>query len=322
METLIEEKIQRQNVRTVPGTPYNLRETLKWFAKHSVYDLFYPLTLLAFLLIAINTIEWYYTLIYLIIISVGLGFLFFIWIETHLIKIPSIGSCFENKWWQEKFNDLDEIIADIGFVGDIMKIKDYRLFFNNSIKEFFHNVDLMVGNLEGIIKESKPAHFLQQKHKSTILNYLKGITDTNPQWLLCVSNNHGADFKKADFKLSYEYINKIPSFSSFGSIDHQNFIFRDEINIVSGTIWNNFSNNYLAQFADRNQFFKKGKFNILFPHWHYENECYVRNDLYYKAISLLITGFYFPIHKLKSKLILIRRSKFYKNFKEMPIILG
>ena len=86
------------------------------------------------------------------------------------------------RWYKKKTqfipheSKLNEINPDykIGFVGDIMKMFGYELVFDDSIKKFFNNVDLIVGNLEGILT-LQPGFVAAQRHEDDIMRQLSEI---------------------------------------------------------------------------------------------------------------------------------------------------
>jgi hypothetical protein len=191
-----------------------------------------------------------------------------------------------------------------------MKMDDYELKFEKRIQKFFSDVNLIVGNLEGIIypltdqDATKEGGLASQKHKEDILRQLKGMVSTEKKtetiWLLSVSNNHSADFGDKAFKDSRDHINKTPNFYAFGDLDikHSSFPWDDsqsmkELNIVAGTMWTNKEcGNLINRFKRYNDHYKSEKFNILFPHWHYENESYVRSKIQRKSIYFFLKGEY------------------------------
>ena len=101
------------------------------------------------------------------------------------------------------YDDKKEVftkVFTIGFVGDIMKMGKYELKFEKRIKDFFDDVKLIVGNLEGIITDKWPG-ITAQKHNAEILNQLPRLVGPPHKWLLCTSNNHSADFGHAELLL-------------------------------------------------------------------------------------------------------------------------
>jgi hypothetical protein len=194
-----------------------------------------------------------------------------------------------------------------------MKMDEYDLKFEKRIQKFFGDVNLLVGNLEGIIltdnDATKEGGLASQKHKVDILKQLKRMVSTKKEtetiWLLSVSNNHSADFGDEAFKYSRDLINKAPNFYAFGDLDieHSSFPWDDsqimkdldmgDINIVAGTMWTNKKcGNLITLFNSDNDHYKSGRFNIFFPHWHYENESYVRSKIQRKSIHFFLKGKY------------------------------
>ncbi|TFG16860.1 MAG: hypothetical protein EU533_08690 [Promethearchaeota archaeon] len=177
-----------------------------------------------------------------------------------------------------KLNDITPTFK-IGFVGDIMKMYGYSLEFHESVFDFFEEVELIVGNLEGIIT-LQPAFVTAQRHNIEIMEQLKTIKDPE-QWLLCLSNNHSGDFGFADFIF---HLNRLhwEGFNVFGRKDIPNFLYRNTLNFTSGTMWLNQSQtSFVTRFEDVDDYFidNPNIFNILYPHWHYEYELYPRPSI-------------------------------------------
>lgn len=172
----------------------------------------------------------------------------------------------------------------VGFVGDIMEMRHYELEFDERIKEFFKGVDLVVGNFEGTLT-IQPEYVMAQRHNIEIMEQLtKGLNLKPEQWLLCLSNNHSGDFGLADYCFSLDRL-RWAGFNVFGRRDIPNFILEKEgidfkMNFVSGTVWRNQEScTYQTLFKCRDQYFEEGPhdvFNVLYPHWNYENELYPR----------------------------------------------
>lgn len=264
---------------------------------------------------------WFYTFLILFCFFVSLVIHQTFQIKQH--KIENIGTLNENGWREFEFdnpNPKREVKYRIGFIGDIMKMNGYELKFEKRIQKFFGDVNLIIGNLEGIILTekylndnnltekgiTKKGGLASQKHKEAILKQLKGMVSTNnkteTKWLLCVSNNHSADFGDEVFKSSRDHINKDNDFYAFGDLDlkHSSFPWDDsqgmkELNIVAGSMWTNKKcGNLITRFKSEttNDLYKPEKFNIYFPHWHYENESYVRSKLQRKSIYFFLKGEY------------------------------
>lgn len=315
-------KRKKKDPRNIGGIPYNFRELIKWIFKHATVDFYYPFMLLIYFMFVTSVVTvftrrvrafWY--------IFFTIGFLIFAilffqrMVKERIHKIENIGKMNEDGWREFEFNDLnsnfpqlkpEETIYRIGFVGDIMKMEDYDLEFEKRIQKFFGDVDLIVGNLEGIIlsDENIRGGVAAQHHKEDILLKLRKIFQTNgpqevnPIWLLCISNNHSADYGDKEFIVSKDLINQSDMFITFGDRNSQRYEWgineeKDDINFVTGTMWsNNKITPSIARFTECEKFRNPDKFNILFPHWHFENECYVRAKIQRRSISLKLTNQY------------------------------
>lgn len=247
-----------------------------------------------------------------ILIFVGRG------IQRWLNPIKNIGDLNEEGWREELLNSMETVEYKIGFVGDIMKMGDYSLRFEKRVKKFFKDVNLIVGNLEGIITKKKWQGISAQKHDISILGQLTdlktGLGHPPKNWLLCTSNNHSSDFGDCEFQISNGII-RIKDFNVFGDMPrNQGFLYpnrqnsdpkkrKEEINLVSGTMWNNQRDHAsVGQFENIDEHYQDGKFNILYPHWHFENESYVRRRIKFKSISLILTGYYLLFDQIKRKI--------------------
>jgi len=304
------------------SSPYGIWETFVWFVKHILIDIIYPLVFLIFLFVIIDEIH-PYVLITIVIIC-GIFILIFLgrWIQRCLNRINNIGDLNEDGWREEVLNGIETVEYKIGFVGDIMKMGDYSLRFEKRVKKFFRDVNLIVGNLEGIITGKKWQGISAQKHDISILDQLTdketGLGHSPKNWLLCTSNNHSSDFGDSEFQKSNKII-RSKNFNVFGDVpenqpENQSFLYpnrqisdlkkqEEEINLVSGTMWNNQrDHDSVGQFEDIDKHYKEGKFNILYPHWHFENESYVRRRIKFKSISLIVTGYYLIFDQIKRKI--------------------
>ena len=308
------------------GIPYDIAETLRWILKHIIYDLFYPLTLVIFIIFYFETIPSYFLLLGICVSVISLSYLLFYWIQTVRSTEKNTGTYDESRKWNvKKVNEIDEgnVIYNIGFVGDIMKMKDYDIIFDDNINRFFKGVDLIVGNLEGMIFDKKTFNVLRQKHKSKILGDLKTITKSPPNWLLCICNNHSADYKSKRFYETQKKIDEEDGFISFGErTQRQSYSPQKGINIVSGTMWNNYKNIFASLFREINSKYNPDAFNILFPHWHYENECYVRSEIVEKCKSLFRDGIYYVKSKFIPKIFVRPPINTYNKKPKWDLVFG
>ncbi len=191
--------------------------------------------------------------------------------------------------YKSTLNEISTVNYRIGFVGDIMKMFQYDLIFDQPVIDFFKPVDLLVGNLEGIIT-LQPGFIAAQRHNKEIIQQLETVKPAN-KWLLCLSNNHSGDFGLADFVLHLDRL-RLNGFNVFGRKDKPNYIHENRLNFVSGTMWTNQNGcKYVACFEEIEDHYlnNPGVFNILYPHWYYEYELYPRIKIKNGAEKLLET---------------------------------
>lgn len=302
-------------------SPYGFVETVNWIIKHFIIDIFYPFVVLFLLFIMYTIIPLEVLLALGIFLGVSVVAFIVRWVRRICNQIINVGSLNEDGWREFTVNDLQKVSHKIGFVGDIMKMGKYQLIFEKRVKKFFSGVHLMVGNLEGILTDSNWLGITAQKHEDSILRHLRRLGHHSRDWLLSTTNNHSSDFGDKEFQNSNLKIGS-KGYNVFGyhekNQDHQNFLFRNEINIVSGTMWNNQREHKLvSQFEDIGKYYKENMFNILFPHWHYENESYVRKRNKAKSIALIFMGYYLVLERIKRKVYnKIKALKVYKSLTE------
>lgn len=113
--------------------------------------------------------------------------------------------------------------------------------------------------------------------------------------LLCLSNNHSADFGNKPFNKSLHRIQNRRRFDTFGRSDISNIVIQKKnINISCATEWSNQKKwNFMSNYEDINDRIGirpthlANHFNILYPHWGFENEKYVRKRIQLDAKALL-----------------------------------
>ncbi|MHA2391213.1 MAG: hypothetical protein ACXAEX_04530 [Promethearchaeota archaeon] len=287
-------KRKEKDPKNIGGIPYSFKELINWILKHAIVDFYYPFMFLIYFMFVTSVVTvftrkvtafWY--------IFFSIGFLIFAilfiqrMLQRRIHRIENIGDLNEDGWREFEFSNLslkfpqlkpENVIYRIGFVGDIMKLDE--------------------------INEGKRGGIAAQNHKKDILPKLKKIFkiseqfNVEPKWLLCVSNNHSADYGEDEFNKSQALIDGKDKFIAFGDVNKQSYTWgknneKDDINIVTGTMWSNSKiNPSIARFKECNKHQIPGKFNILYPHWHYENECYVRSKIQRKSISLKLINRY------------------------------
>lgn len=282
------------------SSPYDLQETIYWIIKMLVLPGLVSVLLILYVILPTfeNPI---FELINSILTPIGSVFIL-IWmresIRTARNRIPNnqlvVSGTVLNKIENPKYK--------IGFVGDIMMMNNHDLRFDQAVKQFFSDTEFIIGNLEGIVINAD-CRGSQQRHKSNILPQLVRVLSPNKKWFLCLSNNHSIDYGNLAFHKSLIKVQKNPMFDVFGRNDVTNvFVQEHHINIATGTEWSNqnswactarYRNAELWTYHDNVTFHDDNhplngakRFNILFPHWGYENERYVRKRIQKDAKAL------------------------------------
>ena len=291
-------------------TPYNFLETLNYFVKMLVLP--GVIAFLIVLLIILTTGDIENLILLTIITSLTYTASIFISIYArdrsltwyHRIKedgkVEKITPEENNTTvyrYELELNPIKEPKYKIGFIGDIMMMKDFKLKFDREVKKFFEKdggVDIILGNLEGIVRDPPKKPFLtKQVHPLEILGQLNQLLlSDNTRWLLCLSNNHSIDYSNFKFHESLNLIQANQKIDVFGRNDVPNvFVKGFNINIASASEWSNQKtwkciSKYRTKKLD--PYYDKGKFNLLYPHWNFENERYVRRRLQKRAKKLMI----------------------------------
>jgi len=189
-------------------------------------------------------------------------------------------------------NKISPPLFEIGFVGDMMMMRDHNLEFDNDIIDFFDGVKIIAGNLEGIVRIGGST-LTTQAHIPDIFTQLPRLLRNTTEWLLCLSNNHSIDFGSKEFIDSLNLIRDKPKIYVFGRHDVPNAI-NQSININTATKWSNQKNwDCISRYEDIDDsngiraHHLSDRFNILYPHWGYENERYVRKSIQSDARALL-----------------------------------
>lgn len=277
------------------GSPYDLQETIYWIIKMLVLPGLVSI-LIIFLVILPTFENPIFEIANIILTPIASVFILIMARESTratINRIPSnrlipSGTILNNIVVDESFK--------IGFVGDIMMMRKYDLIFDPAVKNFFNDVEVIIGNLEGIMINDD-YHCSQQRHIPDILRQLEDLLSPNINWLLCLSNNHSIDYGNQAFHTSLIEIQTNPRFNVFGRNDVPNVLFQGQpINIASGTEWSNqntwictsrYRNTELWTYHNKTTLNGVNRFNVLFPHWGYENERYVRQRIQLDATALL-----------------------------------
>ena len=171
---------------------------------------------------------------------------------------------------------VNEIIPSIklGFIGDIMKLANRNLIIDDSVKEFFKNIDYLVGNFEGIITTKyKRGAVGSQILAESDLEAIKELLSPE-KILLSYSNNHAGDFGWEEFQKSYNIV-KDHGFLVIGRKDEPNILLDKKVNIGVASFLSDQRCSFISDKEKINDYFNsKVKFNILYPHWGFELQYY------------------------------------------------
>ncbi len=278
-------------------TPYSYKETFKWALKMLILP-----GGIAVAIIILLIFELYDNVVIRILTSVFstiTTFLIYLYSREKLLKEYHRIRNYEilEPGKEHELNIIKNPMLSIGFVGDIMMMNEHELVFDTPIKEFFKAVPLIIGNLEGIMPEQNNK-FAKQSHIEKILEQLASLLKYNNKWLLCTSNNHSVDFGNKKF---FESTKKTQNpkdeikekFNAFGRYDVPKVFVEKKLCISTATEWSNQKCwDCTSQFEDSklDSYYccdDDVKFNILYPHWGFENERYTRRKIQKKAEELL-----------------------------------
>lgn len=278
-------------------SPYNCRETVNYFLKMLVLPgLIAGIIILLMILTTGNTGNFILWAIITVLTYTGSIFMSLYARERYFARFHRIQDQ-SSLIIPNPLNEINGTKYSIGFVGDIMMMRDYQLRFSSEIINFFgdenEGVSIIVGNLEGIIRDEDPS-LAKQAHPPTILSELQHLLRDN-NWLLCLSNNHSIDYGNQDFHNSLLNIQQTPNIDVFGRNDvpnvFVNLVNNQKINISSASEWSNQKSwKCISKYGTIEiiPYYDKESFNILTPHWNYENERYVRRRLQKRSKKLVI----------------------------------
>jgi hypothetical protein len=175
-----------------------------------------------------------------------------------------------------KASQVNEITPKIklGFIGDIMKMAKNKLIIDSSIKEFFKNIDYLIGNFEGIITSNyKRGAVGSQILAESDLEAIKEILPPE-KILLSYSNNHAGDFGWEEFQKSYQIV-KNHGFMVIGRRDEPTILLDNKVNIGVASFLSDQRCSFISDKEELTNYYDdNAKFNILYPHWGFELQYY------------------------------------------------
>jgi hypothetical protein len=170
--------------------------------------------------------------------------------------------------------ELNEISPQmtLGFIGDIMQMKEKELTFGEDLRRFLADADFLIGNFEGVISSAKPVA-LASTHSERTLAALASLFEPE-KTLLGNANNHSGDFGWEEFNKNYQ-LQQDHGFLTVGRKDEPAILLDGRVNVAAVTKWSNQRCLHVAELEDIDAAFAPdAAFNILFVHWGYEMQLY------------------------------------------------
>jgi hypothetical protein len=174
----------------------------------------------------------------------------------------------------------------LGFVGDLLPLRDKHLTMSPCLQRFFHGVDVLIGNFEGVLTDGRePRVFMGQAHDGRVLALLRALAPPH-RTVLCCANNHGADFGTARYHTSMERLEAL-GYRTIGSAERPTLQLDHGVTLGAGTDWSNQPTDQISTLEPLGNQTPHGPFSILCPHWGYELETTPRAEQWYRASDWL-----------------------------------
>jgi hypothetical protein len=162
----------------------------------------------------------------------------------------------------------------LGFVGDIMDMRQNTLFISPDVQGFLQSCDFVVGNFEATITAAPKPRLSAQSQNVSILDSLARCFPPE-RTFLSLANNHAGDFPAAVFRASLDLIEQ-KGFHVFGLVQAPYVDIAGYLRVVAASMWSNRPFPEMAPFESLERYYAKDVFNIAFPHWGYELELFPR----------------------------------------------
>ena len=164
------------------------------------------------------------------------------------------------------------------FIGDIMPIRGKKFRASTQLKDFVADADYLIGNFEGTFVDQRLRKvFMALPHKQDVFELLEDLLPAERTILSC-ANNHAGDFGWKQFHYSYEYL-RDKGYKVFGRRDEPGLWIDNQVNIVSGTAWQNQPSPFVSKLEDaQNLYEHAAEINIFYPHWGYEFQLFPRPE--------------------------------------------
>lgn len=173
----------------------------------------------------------------------------------------------------------------LGFVGDIMDMRQKDLFISPEVQEFLRPCDFVVGNFEATMTIARKPRLTAQTQNASILDSLARCFPPE-RTFLSLANNHAGDFSAAHFRASLNVLER-RGFHVFGLMQSPFVHMTDRIRVVAASMWSNRPCPEIVPFESLERYCGKNVFNIAFPHWGYELELFPRPAIVQTGQQLL-----------------------------------
>ena len=173
----------------------------------------------------------------------------------------------------------------LGFVGDIMDMRQQSLLISDAVREFLRPCDFVVGNFEATITTARKPRFTAQVQNVSILDSLARCFPPE-RTFLSLANNHAGDFPAVVFRASLNILEQ-RGFHAFGLVQSPFVHITDRIRVVAASMWSNRPFPEIVPFESLKRYCGKDFFNIAFPHWGYELELFPRPAIVQTGQQLL-----------------------------------
>ena len=183
----------------------------------------------------------------------------------------------ENIQYISRKTTANDIIPEVtvGFGGDVMMMFGKPWAASESLKAFFAPCDAVMLNMEGVVTDCAKKG-PDQKHERDIITQLADMFPAEKTWL-SFANNHAGDFGPDECDCSADQFSQ----AGFHRVGLRNEPFADlhpSLRVIAATQWSNRHDGDKLAWLDETpeQYRRDDAFNLLFPHWAYEMECYPR----------------------------------------------
>ncbi len=164
----------------------------------------------------------------------------------------------------------------LGFVGDLMRVGEAEIDVCDDVREFFSDVDYLVGNLEGVLTDTSRRVrrvFMGQRVSRLIPDLLKKLNDP-AQVVLSCANNHAGDFGWDHFNHMHDALSR-EGFTVLGSMRNPRIDLPGNVNLVSATQWSNQPVSFITLMHEIDNYYDPdASANVLIVHWGYEMQLF------------------------------------------------